>query len=71
MSTPRLAAIPRSDEGCEGVQSARIRALWDAPGGERNALEQLRRYITYPALSHEKVQPNAAGRVVLKLKTPW
>jgi len=40
-------------------------------GGERNALEQLRRYITYPALSHEKVQPNAAGRVVLKLKTPW
>ena len=40
-------------------------------GGERNALEQLRRHITYPALSHEKVQPNAAGRVVLKLKTPW
>jgi hypothetical protein len=70
VSTPRLAAIPQSDEGCEEVQSARIRALWDARG-ERNALEQLRRYITYPALSHEKVQPNAAGRVVLKLKTPW
>ena len=38
---------------------------------EREALEQLRRYITYPALSHEEVQPKAAGWVVLKLKTPW
>ena len=70
MSTPRLAAIPQSDEGCEGVQSARIRALWDARGGAQCAgttapLHHL------PALSHEKVQPNAAGRVVLKLKTPW
>ena len=33
-------------------------------------LEQLCRYITRPALSDERVQCNAAGQVVLKLKTP-
>ena len=29
------------------------------------------RYITRPALANEGVQCNAAGQVVLKLKTPW
>ena len=29
------------------------------------------RYITRPALANERVQTNAAGQVVLKLKTPW
>ena len=28
-------------------------------------------YITRPALANERVQTNAAGHVVLKLKTPW
>ena len=37
----------------------------------RPALERLCRYITRPALSDERVQCNATGRVVLKLKTPW
>ena len=37
----------------------------------RQALEQLWRYITRPALANERVQTNAAGQVVLKLKTPW
>ena len=27
--------------------------------------------ITRPALANERVQTNAAGQVVLKLKTPW
>jgi len=31
------------------------------------ALEQLCRYITRPALANERVQTNAAGQVVLKL----
>ena len=35
------------------------------------ALEQLCRYITRPALANERVQTNAAGQVVLKLKTAW
>ena len=36
---------------------------------ERQRLEQLCRYITRPALANERVQCNAAGQVVLKLKT--
>jgi len=35
------------------------------------ALEQLCRDITRPALANERVQTNAAGQVVLKLKTRW
>ena len=38
---------------------------------ERRAREQLCRYITRPALANERVQTNAAGQVVLKLKTSW
>lgn len=38
---------------------------------DRDALEQLCRYITRPALSDERVQINVAGQVELKLKTPW
>ena len=32
---------------------------------DRDALEQLCRYITRPALANERVQLNAAGQVVL------
>ena len=32
---------------------------------------KLCRYITRPALANERVQTNAAGQVVLKLKTTW
>ena len=38
---------------------------------DHQGLEQLCRYITRPALANERVQTNAAGQVVLKLKTPW
>ena len=38
---------------------------------EHKSLEQLCRYITRPALANERVQCNAAGQVVLKLKTAW
>jgi hypothetical protein len=38
---------------------------------DRQALEQLFRYIARPALVNERVQTNAAGRVVLKVRTPW
>ena len=38
---------------------------------DRDALEQQCRTITRPALANERVQTNAAGQVVLKLKTPW
>ena len=38
---------------------------------DRQALEQLCSTITRPALANERVQTNAAGRVVLQLNTPW
>ena len=38
---------------------------------DRQALEQLCRYITRPALANERVQINSAGQVVLRLNTPW
>ena len=38
---------------------------------DRQALKQLCRHIARPALANERVQCNAAGQVVLKLKTPW
>ena len=38
---------------------------------DRPALAQLRPHITRPALANERVHTNAAGQVVLKLKTPW
>jgi hypothetical protein len=47
--------------------SAAVRSTAD----DRQSLEQLCRYITCPALANERVQNNAAGQVVLKLKTPW
>ena len=38
---------------------------------DRQALEQLCRHITRPALVNGRVQTNAAGQVVLTLKTAW
>ena len=35
------------------------------------ALEQLCRHIARPALANDRVQINAAGQLVLKLKTSW
>ncbi|MBE0546338.1 MAG: transposase [Rubrivivax sp.] len=37
----------------------------------RQALEQLCRYITHPALANERVQYNPNGQVERKLKIPW
>jgi hypothetical protein len=38
---------------------------------ERRALEPPCRCVTRPALANERVQANAAGQVVLRLKKPW
>jgi hypothetical protein len=40
-----------------------------ARADDRLALEQRCRCITHPALAKERVQTDAAGQVVLKLKT--
>jgi len=61
-SSRRFAPISTATE-----QHAAVRCAAD----DRQALEQLCRCITRPALADERVQTNAAGQVVLKLKTPW
>ena len=38
---------------------------------DRKCLEQLRRYITRPAIADERLSVDRAGQVVLKLKTAW
>ena len=38
---------------------------------DRKSIEPLRRYITRPAISNERLGTNREGNAVLKLKTPW
>ncbi len=56
---------------CADVQRFSLHAAvrWDAH--ERQRLAQPCRTIKRPALANERVQCNAAGQVVLKLKSPW
>jgi hypothetical protein len=56
---------------CADISGFSLHAAVRCGADERQALEQLCRYITRPALANERVQTNAAGQVVLKLKTPW
>jgi len=56
---------------CADMQGFSLHAAVRCGAEDRQALEQLCRYITRPALANERVQTNAAGQVVLKLKTPW
>ena len=56
---------------CADIDGFSLHAAVRCGADERQALEQLCRYFTRPALANERVQTNAAGQVVLKLKTPW
>ena len=56
---------------CADVDGFSLHAAVRSGADDRQALEQLCRCITRPALANERVQTNAAGQVVLKLKTPW
>ena len=68
-------AMPRQTDFkqtlCADMQGFSLHAAARCGAEDRQALEQLCRYITRPALANERVQTNAAGQVVLKLKTPW
>ncbi len=56
---------------CADINGFNLHAAVPCAADDRYALEQLCRYITRPALANERVQTNAAGQGVLKLKTPW
>ena len=68
-------AMPREKDFkqilCADIDGFSLHAAVRCAADDRQALEQLCRYITRPALANERVQTNAAGQVVLKLKTPW
>ena len=56
---------------CAGIDGFSLHAAVRCGADDRQALEQLCGYITRPALANERVQTNAVGQVVLKLKTAW
>ena len=68
-------AMPRETDFeqplCADISGFSLHVAVRCGAGDRQAMEQLCRYITRPALANERVQTNAAGQVVLKLKTPW
>ena len=55
---------------CAEMNGFSLHAAVRCGADERQARQQLCRCITRPALANERVQCNAAGQVVLKLKTP-
>jgi hypothetical protein len=54
---------------CADINGFSLQAALRCAADDRDALEQLCRYITRPALANDRVQTNATGQVVLKLKT--
>lgn len=68
-------ALPRETDFeqslCADISGFSLHAAVRCGADDRQALEQLCRYITRPALANERVQTNAAGQVVLKLKAAW
>jgi len=68
-------AMPRETDfkqaRCADSNGFSLHAAVRCTADDRQTLEQLCRYITRPALANERVQTNAAGQVVLKLKTAW
>jgi hypothetical protein len=68
-------AMPRDTDFkktlCADIDGFSLHAAVRCSADDRQGLEQLCRYITRPALANERVQTNAAGQVVLKLKTAW
>ena len=68
-------ALPREKDFkqtlCAAIGGFSLQAAVRCGADDRQALEQLCRHITRPALASERVQTNATGQVVLRLKTAW
>ena len=56
---------------CADIEDPSLHAGVRCEANDRNRLEHLCRYITRPALADERVQEDAEGQVVPKLKSPW
>ncbi len=56
---------------CADIDGFSLHTTVRCGADDRPALEKRCRYITHPTLVNEHLQTDAAGQVVLKLKTPW
>ncbi len=56
---------------CVDIDDFSLHAAVGVEADDRKRVEQLCHYIARRALSDERVQLNAAGQAVLKLKTSW
>lgn len=56
---------------CAEIDGFSLHAAVRCEAHERKRLERLCRYVGRPALSQERLQLDAAGQVVLRLKTAW
>jgi len=65
-------AQPQSvDACCANAHGFSLHAGVRCAMNQRKELEHLCRYITWPAIADERLTRNAAGQVVLRLKTPY
>ena len=62
---------PASQESSAGRSAFSLHAAVRCGADDRQALEQLCRCITHQAPANERLQTNAVGQVMLKLKTAW
>ena len=60
-----------NQDPCTDINGSSLHAAVRSGAEDCQALEQLCRYITRPALANERVRTNAGGQVVLKLKKRW
>ena len=72
-TVPSSAApnTPNTAQRCAQEQGFSLHADVCCALNQRNKLEQLCRYITRPAIAHERLSINHNGDVVLQLKTPY
>jgi hypothetical protein len=63
--------VPSPSQRCANEQGFSLHAEVRGAMNQRDKLEQLCRYITRPAIAHERISINQNGDVVLRLKTPY
>jgi len=67
----QAAPSPAEKKRCVSLHGFSLHANVRCAANARQPLERLCRYITRPALANERLAINAAGQVVLELKTPY
>ena len=69
--TQKAPESPATKVCCVNAQGFSLHAEVRCAMNQRHKLERLCRYITRPAIAHERLKRNSAGDVVLQLKSPY